>query len=112
MHRAGRSATSSSGLEGVSSQSRSAPPDGGLDGRGVGQVNAVDGPASLLLAIGEQLADPEVAVRRGDDAAAGRHEVEHRGDRGHAGGEGHGVTALHLAHGCLERLPARRGVCA
>ena len=86
--------------------------DGSLDAAGVGQVDAVDGPASLLLAVGEKLADPEVTVRRGDDAAAGRHEVEHRGDGGHAGGESHGVTALHLAHGCLECLPARRGVCA
>ena len=85
---------------------------GGLDAGGVGQVNAVDGPASLLLAVGEKLADPEVTVRRGDDAAAGRHEVEHRGDRGHAGGESHRVTALHLAHGCLQCLPARRGVGA
>ena len=86
--------------------------DGGLDAAGVGQVNAVDGPAPLLLAVGEQLADPEVAVRRGDDAAAGRHEVEHRGDRGHAGGECHGVAALRLAHGCLQCLPGRRGVRA
>ena len=47
--------------------------DGGLDGRGVGQVNAVDGPAPLLPGVGEKLADPEVAVGRGDDAApAGR----------------------------------------
>ena len=85
---------------------------GGLDAGGVGQVDALDGPASLLPRVGEKLADPEVAVRRGDDAAAGRHEVEHRGDRGHAGGEGHGVTALHLTHGCLQRLPGRGGVGA
>jgi len=44
--------------------------------------------------------------------AAGWHEAEHGSDRGHAGGESHGVTALHLAHGCLECLPGRRGVCA
>jgi len=75
--------------------------DGGLDARGVGQINAVHGPAPLLLAIGQELADPEVAVRRGDDAGAGWHEVEHGSDRGHAGGESHRVTALHLAHGPL-----------
>ena len=70
------------------------------------------GPAPLLPGVGEKLADPEVAVRRGNDAAAGRHEVEHRGDRGHAGGESHGVTALHLAYGCLQCLPSRGGVGA
>ena len=86
--------------------------DGGLDAGGVGQVNAVDGPAPLLLAVGQELADPEVAVGRGNDAGAGRHEVEHGGDRGHAGGESHGVAALHLAHGCLQGLPGRRGVRA
>jgi hypothetical protein len=86
--------------------------DGGLDGGGVGQVHPVHGPASVLPGVGEKLADPEVAVFRGDDAAAGRHEVEHRGDGGHAGGKSHGVTALHLAHGCLQGLPARGGVGA
>ena len=86
--------------------------DGGLDAGGVGQVDPVDGPAAVLAGVGEQLADPEVAVCRGDDPAAARHQVEHRGDRGHAGGERHGVTALHLAHGCLQRLPARGGVRA
>ena len=38
--------------------------DGGLDACGVGQVNAVNGPAPLLLAVGQELADPEVAVLR------------------------------------------------
>jgi hypothetical protein len=42
--------------------------DGGLDGGGVGQVNAVNGPAALLLAVGQELADPEIAVGRGNDA--------------------------------------------
>jgi hypothetical protein len=86
--------------------------DGGPDAGGVGQVHAVDGPASVLPGVGQQLAEPEVAVFRGDDAAAGRHEVEDGGDRGHAGGERHGVTALHLTHGCLECFPGRRGVGA
>jgi hypothetical protein len=86
--------------------------DGGLDGGGVGQVNAVDGPAPLLLAVGQELADPEVAVGRGNDAGAGWHEVEHGSDGGHAGGESHGVAALHLAHGCLQGLPGRCGVGA
>ena len=86
--------------------------DGGLDARGVGQVNAVNGPAALLLAVGQELADPEIAVGRGNDAGAGRYEVEHGSDRGHAGGESHGVAALHLAHGCLQGLPGRRGVRA
>ncbi len=72
--------------------------DGGPDTHGVGQVNAVNGPAPLLLAVGQQLADPEIAVPRSNDAAAGRQEVEHGRDYGHAGGEGHGVTALDLAH--------------
>ena len=99
-------------MEGVSSQSRSAPATAAWTAGGVGQVNAVDGPAAVLAGVGEQLADPEVAVLRGDDAAAGLHEVEHRGDRGHPGGKRHGVTALHLAHGCLQGLPARGGVGA
>jgi hypothetical protein len=80
-HRAGRSATSSSGLEGAPARA------GPRRRRRPGRLRCRSGPRGRRSSgraggVGEKPADPEVAVLGGDDAAAGRQEVEHGGDRG------------------------------
>ncbi len=75
------------------------------DRRRVGDVDEHRLRAAVLLALGQRGDGAGVRVPRRDDRAARLHEVEHRGDGGHAGCERHAVAALERAEGLLERGP-------
>ena len=106
--RVGRSATSSRGFVGDSSQSRSDAVEGVEHGLGVGDVDAPHDGRAVGLAGVERADDAVVRGVRSDDGAAVGEQRERRGHSGHAGGQDQGVPSLEVAERRLEGAP--RGV--
>jgi hypothetical protein len=81
-------------------------------GGGVGDVDQVDVPASVLLAVCQQGVNTGIAIRRCHHPGARGQQVQDRRRRAHSRTERNSFAALQFADHLLKRLPSGRGIVA